>query len=535
MSTPRSSARSADARASLVLVGPVGLGDAAGAPPALAALLARPNVARARRAAARSAARADSRHCDVGADAVPRQRPHAREPPAQALGVPRGGPAGGRDAAPEPRASSARAGLARLAAGPGPSRPPCARRRRSRRCAASRAPRRARVAHDWPARIEELCARRRRRACARAVSPQLASRAGPYPRAVRHGRPRRAVERSLWPHPSTPAPSPPARRPPEQVRGVPLLEPAVHPPPGDRARPARPQHHRVQPHREPRPLPGEGGDPLPGPLPLRAAPRGARRRAHAEALPPGRDPRPLRLVRAAHAAPEAVPAHPDASSRSAAATSARRCGSRTSTGSTGCCSSAIEQIVCVSNDLRSEARRHRRSVRTASQVIYRGTNVEQFGWVDRSESDPARPLRILMVGRLVEKKGHRYAFEAARRAAPARRPGGAHRGGRGRGLPEDPRLRRRLGLRARSSSRARRNHAGVRATWPTPTCCCTARSRRRAATSRASRTSSSRRRPWACRWSARATAASSRRARRARPATSSTSATCPRWSRRSRR
>ena len=45
-------------------------------------------------------------------------------------------------------------------------------------------------------------------------------------------------------------------------------------------------------------------------------------------------------------------------------------------------------------------------------MIYRGTNVEQFAWVDREARDPARPLRILMVGRLVEKKGHRYAFEA---------------------------------------------------------------------------------------------------------------------------
>jgi glycosyltransferase involved in cell wall biosynthesis len=72
---------------------------------------------------------------------------------------------------------------------------------------------------------------------------------------------------------------------------------------------------------------------------------------------------------------------------------------------------ASERMICVSSDLRSKLI-YLGASPDRIDVIYRGTDVEQFAWVDRSQVDPSRPLRVLMVGRLVEKKGHRYAFEA---------------------------------------------------------------------------------------------------------------------------
>jgi glycosyltransferase involved in cell wall biosynthesis len=122
---------------------------------------------------------------------------------------------------------------------------------------------------------------------------------------------------------------------------------------------------------------------------------------------------------------------------------------------------ASEQIVCVSSDLRGKlvdigvpAERVR--------VIYRGTNIEQFAFVDRAQEDPARPLRILMVGRLVEKKGHRYAFEAL--AELVRRGLAAELivVGEGEDYPKIHRLRSRLGLRRQVEFVGSTNHAGVR-------------------------------------------------------------------------
>jgi colanic acid/amylovoran biosynthesis glycosyltransferase len=73
---------------------------------------------------------------------------------------------------------------------------------------------------------------------------------------------------------------------------------------------------------------------------------------------------------------------------------------------------ASEAIICVSEDLRQRvlaagadpARVH---------VVHRGTDLSAFSFVERQGRRPREgPLHALMVGRLVEKKGHRYALEA---------------------------------------------------------------------------------------------------------------------------
>jgi glycosyltransferase involved in cell wall biosynthesis len=123
--------------------------------------------------------------------------------------------------------------------------------------------------------------------------------------------------------------------------------------------------------------------------------------------------------------------------------------------------SACEEIVCVSKDLRSkliDAGVPESRVR----VIYRGTNVEKFHWMDRSRLDPARPLRILMVGRLVEKKGHRYAFEALRELRRRGLDAQLVLVGEGEDYPKIRRLRSRLGLRRNVEFVGSTNHAGVR-------------------------------------------------------------------------
>jgi colanic acid/amylovoran biosynthesis glycosyltransferase len=123
---------------------------------------------------------------------------------------------------------------------------------------------------------------------------------------------------------------------------------------------------------------------------------------------------------------------------------------------------ASERMICVSSDLRSKLIDIGASP-DRIDVIYRGTDVDQFAWVDRSESDPSRPLRVLMVGRLVEKKGHRYAFEAlaelVRRGVPVK----LIVVGEGEDYSRILRLRGRLGLREHIEFAGSTNHAGVRA------------------------------------------------------------------------
>jgi colanic acid/amylovoran biosynthesis glycosyltransferase len=122
---------------------------------------------------------------------------------------------------------------------------------------------------------------------------------------------------------------------------------------------------------------------------------------------------------------------------------------------------ATEQIVCVSSDLRDKLA-DIGVPKDAVRVIYRGTNVDQFSWQDRSKRDPSRPVRILMVGRLVEKKGHRYAFEALAELAQRGVPAELVVVGEGEDYSKIRGLRRRLGLRRLVEFAGSTNHAGVR-------------------------------------------------------------------------
>jgi glycosyltransferase involved in cell wall biosynthesis len=70
-----------------------------------------------------------------------------------------------------------------------------------------------------------------------------------------------------------------------------------------------------------------------------------------------------------------------------------------------------ERIVCVSAQLaRTVVERGADPERVV--VIHRGTDLSFFDFCDRSSRSNQDPVQLLMVGRLVEKKGHRYAFQA---------------------------------------------------------------------------------------------------------------------------
>jgi hypothetical protein len=70
-----------------------------------------------------------------------------------------------------------------------------------------------------------------------------------------------------------------------------------------------------------------------------------------------------------------------------------------------------ERIVCVSSALaRQVVDRGADPERVV--VIHRGTDLDFFQALDRSQRPDRGPLRLLMVGRLVEKKGHSYAMQA---------------------------------------------------------------------------------------------------------------------------
>lgn len=70
-------------------------------------------------------------------------------------------------------------------------------------------------------------------------------------------------------------------------------------------------------------------------------------------------------------------------------------------------------LICVSGPLR-DALLEQGAAPDRVSVIRRGTDTDRFAFVDRGGRDQAEPLRLLMVGRLVPKKGHRLAFEALR-------------------------------------------------------------------------------------------------------------------------
>lgn len=70
-------------------------------------------------------------------------------------------------------------------------------------------------------------------------------------------------------------------------------------------------------------------------------------------------------------------------------------------------------LICVSGPLRDSLVEQGAAPERVS-VIRRGTDTERFRYVDRAGRDEGDPFRLLMVGRLVPKKGHRLAFEALR-------------------------------------------------------------------------------------------------------------------------
>jgi hypothetical protein len=78
---------------------------------------------------------------------------------------------------------------------------------------------------------------------------------------------------------------------------------------------------------------------------------------------------------------------------------------------------ASDRIVCVSSHLREELLAAG-AAPERTVVVHRGTDLARFPSCERA-GRKAGPLRILMVGRLVEKKGHRDALAALRRLRDA--------------------------------------------------------------------------------------------------------------------
>jgi len=122
---------------------------------------------------------------------------------------------------------------------------------------------------------------------------------------------------------------------------------------------------------------------------------------------------------------------------------------------------ACDGIVCVSADLRdklAEAGVDPARIR----VVHRGTDLHDFAFVDRSGRPEGAPVRALMVGRIVEKKGHRYAVDAVAGLAREGREVRLVVVGEGEAYHDLRRLRRRLGLGDRVEFAGSTDHAGVR-------------------------------------------------------------------------
>ena len=122
---------------------------------------------------------------------------------------------------------------------------------------------------------------------------------------------------------------------------------------------------------------------------------------------------------------------------------------------------ATDEMICVSKDLRGKliaAGGDRDRIR----VIYRGCDVDSFHFVDRSDRPADAPAQALMVGRLVEKKGHRFALEAiaelVRRGTDLR----VVVVGEGEDYGRIRRMARRLGLRRHVDFVGSTDHVGVR-------------------------------------------------------------------------
>lgn len=122
---------------------------------------------------------------------------------------------------------------------------------------------------------------------------------------------------------------------------------------------------------------------------------------------------------------------------------------------------STDAIICVSKDLRTKLidagadpdRIH---------VVYRGTDLSRFTYVDRSTRSGDGPVRALMVGRIVEKKGHRYALEALEALTAAGHKVILTVVGEGEAYHEIRRLRRRLGLHGEVELVGSTDHNGVR-------------------------------------------------------------------------
>jgi colanic acid/amylovoran biosynthesis glycosyltransferase len=84
---------------------------------------------------------------------------------------------------------------------------------------------------------------------------------------------------------------------------------------------------------------------------------------------------------------------------------------------------ASDRIVCVSHHLREQVVAAGAAPERVC-VVHRGTDLARFAFVDRSGRSRrvGGPLRLLMVGRLVEKKGHGDALAALRRLLDAGHP-----------------------------------------------------------------------------------------------------------------
>lgn len=102
---------------------------------------------------------------------------------------------------------------------------------------------------------------------------------------------------------------------------------------------------------------------------------------------------------------------------------------------------ASDRIFCVSESLRRTALA-RGADPARTEVVRRGTRLDRFRAVDRSARDPDRPLGVLMVGRFVEKKGHRDALCAVARLVSEGRRIELRMVGEG---EEEPRIRRLAG------------------------------------------------------------------------------------------
>ena len=120
-----------------------------------------------------------------------------------------------------------------------------------------------------------------------------------------------------------------------------------------------------------------------------------------------------------------------------------------------------DAMICVSKDLKQKLvdngvdpdRIH---------VIYRGADLDRFDFVDRRERPEGAPTRILMVGRIVEKKGHRYALEALEPLVTEGKRVELRIVGEGEGYHELRRMRRKLGLSSHVQIVGATDHHGVR-------------------------------------------------------------------------